>query len=136
MDQSWRMFRLFLTLPILLNACLKDETISGYADRNSLFKLHEINAQPFGATATISFPEQGVIAGQGPCNSYSATQSAPLPWFEPGAIASTRRACPDMVAETEFFASLASMTQIEVAGPVIILRNDAGGEMVFRSDQD
>ena len=130
------MFRLFLSLPIILNTCLKDETISGYTDTSTEFQLTQISGQPFTATATISFPKKGTVVGKGPCNSYSATQSAPLPWFEIGPIASTRRMCPEMKAETEFFAALSAMTQIEVSGPVLILRNDTGSEMVFRSDQD
>ncbi|MGR3291722.1 MAG: META domain-containing protein, partial [Paracoccaceae bacterium] len=77
--------------------------------------------------------EQGRIAGKGPCNSYSASQNAPYPWLELGLIAATRAACPDLAAEREFFQALGGMTQIEVLGDLLILRNDAGDEMIFRA---
>lgn len=129
------MLRLFLTLPFLLAACLKDETISGYVDQNATFALMEMNGLPFDGRATVSFPEHGVVAGNAPCNSYSAEQSAPLPWFKLGPIRSTRMACPDLQMESAFFAALSRMTLIEALGNVVILRNDDGEEMVFRSDQ-
>lgn len=128
------MLRLFLTLPILLAACLKDETVSGYVDQNAVFRLVEVDAMPHDFNATISFPKTGVIRGQGPCNTYSAEQSSPYPWFSIGPIRATRRACAELAQETQFFRALESMTLIEALGTVIILRDDAGGEMVFQSD--
>lgn len=127
------MLRLFLTLPILLSACLKDETVSGYADRNATYGLETLNGQPFTARATLELPEQGTIRGNGPCNSYSADQSVPYPWIQIGPIAATRRACPDLAAEADFFAALQSMTLAEVQGDTLILSNDAGDELVFRA---
>jgi len=130
------MLRLFLSLPILLSSCQKDETISGYVDPDVEYFLTEISGDPFVAIATIKFPKQGSITGQAPCNSYAASQSAPLPWFNIGPIRSTRSACSDMAQEGEFFDSLSRMTLIETLGYLVILRNDAGEEMVFSASHD
>lgn len=127
------MFRYFLTIPILLVAYLKDETISGYVDQSASFQLVEINGTPFTTIATLSFPEQGQISGQTPCNSYTATQTAPYPWFEIGPIAATRTTCQDFGQETEYFETLARMTLIEALADVVILRNDENEEMLFRA---
>lgn len=117
---------------LLLSAC-KDETISGYADAGATWSLVELDSAAFPASTTLSFPEKGRIAGQAPCNSYSGTQSAPYPWFETGPILSTKRACPDLNAETAFFAALSEMSIAEVSGSTLILSNEAGREMVFTS---
>ncbi len=127
------MFRFFLTIPILLAACLKDETISGYVDQTATFQLVEINGTPFTATTTLSFPKQGQINGQAPCNTYTASQTAPYPWFEIGPIAATRATCTEIAQEAEFFAALARMTLIEALADVVILRNDDDEEMLFRA---
>ena len=83
----------------------------------------------------MQFPSKGKIAGKAPCNSYSATMTDPYPWFEIGPIAATRMACPALDAETTFFNALASMSQSEILGGTLILRNDAGAEMVFKASE-
>ena len=123
-------FILVATIP----ACA-DESISGYADPAAVYRLSEIDGTPFTARATITFPEAGAARGDAPCNVWSAKQSAPYPWLELGPIAATRRACPEMPAEQHFLGSLAEMTLAEVQGPVLILSNDKGREMVFRADR-
>ncbi|MCP3969788.1 MAG: META domain-containing protein [Rhodobacteraceae bacterium] len=130
------MLRLVLTLPILLSACLKDESVSGYADPGAVYRLGELSGAEFTARATISFPGAGEVRGQGPCNSYSARQTVPYPWIRIEALAATRRACPELVDEAAFFGALEAMTLAEVAGGVLILSNDEGAEMVFRAAQD
>lgn len=130
------MLKLWLTLPILLSACLKDETVAGYADPELVYLLEEVDGEPYPERATISFPEPGRVAGQAPCNSYSASLTAPYPWFAVDTIAATRRACPALAHEAAFFEALRAATLIEVSGPVLILSNDAGLEMVFRAGQD
>lgn len=116
-----------------LAACNGDETISGYADPDAIYRLEELFGDPFPAQATISFPEEGRIAGEGPCNRFSAAQRVPYPWFEAGQVVATRRACPDLAAETAFFAALGAMTLAEISGPVLILSDEAGRQMVFRA---
>jgi heat shock protein HslJ len=122
---------------LVLHAACGDETISTVADRDATYVLTAIDGTPFPARATIRFPAADRIAGEGPCNSYTAAQSAPHPWFEPGPIAATRRACADpddARAETEFFRALSLMRQADLSGLVLRL-TDTGRRtiMVFRA---
>lgn len=73
------------------------------------------------------------MPGKAPCNSFSGAMSAPYPWFETGALMSTRMACPNMAPELAFFQALAEMTQAEVLGDTMILRGEDGREMVFKA---
>ena len=84
-----------------------------------------MNGNPIAAEITLTFPEQGRIAGRAPCNNYFASQTAPLPWFEVTAIASTKRACPELELEEVYFQALESMTLIERTGTNLLLSNDA-----------
>lgn len=118
-----------LLLPPLATACA-DETLTGYAP--GVYRLEQIDGAAFRWGATLDLTQPGRIAGQAPCNAYSAAQTAPYPWFSPGPIAATRRACLHMNGEAAFFEALGAMTLAEASGPVLILSNEAGGEMVFR----
>lgn len=117
-----------------LSGCLGDETVSGYADREAIYRLEEIGGEVFSGRATITFPEPGQVRGDAPCNAWSASQSAPYPWLELGPIAATKRACPDLPLEAGFFEALAQMSLVEVQGDVVILSGDAGVTMVFRRE--
>ena len=128
---------LALTALALLAAC-GTETVSTIADRDATFVLTAIDGAPFPTRATIRFPAQDRIAGEGPCNSYTAAQSAPYPWFEPGPLAATQRACADpddTRAEAAFFRALSLMRQADLNGPVLRL-TDTGRRtiMVFRAE--
>lgn len=112
----------------------RDETISGYADRDTTYRLTEFYGAAPSGVVTIRFPEEGRVTGDGPCNTYAAFQTVPYPWIKIGAIASTRKACPDLDFETEYFDALRAATLAEVSGPVVILSNDAGQEMVFEAE--
>ena len=127
---------LVLTALLFSAACAGDETLSGYADAQATYLLETIDGAPFPARATIALPEEGRAEGEAPCNRWSAGQSAPYPWFALGPIVTTRRACPDLAAEQAFLAALAAMTLAEVQGPVLILSDEAGREMLFRAVQD
>jgi heat shock protein HslJ len=127
------MFRYLLPALLLLPACRADETLSGYGAAGQVWELRQLDGIPFSATATITFPEAGQIAGQAPCNRYSGQQSAPYPWFEVRGVAATRMACPDLALESAFFEALAAMTLSEISGPVMILSNTEGREMLFRA---
>lgn len=116
----------------LLGHC-RDETVTGHGGAGTLWRLESIDGTPFPARATLAFPEEGSLAGEAPCNRYSGLQEAPYPWFAARRIVSTRRACPDLASETLYFAALAEMTLVEIAGPVLILSNDGGREMVFHA---
>lgn len=124
-----------LTLAALVSACQGDETVAGYGAANKMWHLTELAGTPYNAKATLSFPEEGQISGQAPCNRYSTTMTVPYPWFEAGPIQSTKMACPGLDAEHAFFQALTNMTQSEVLGDTMILRNDAALEMVFKASE-
>jgi heat shock protein HslJ len=123
-----------LPIAILLAACGPDETISGYADPDAVYVLDTLDGAAFTTRATLQLNETGQITGDGPCNSFFADQTAPYPWFAAGPIAATRRACPDLDAESQYFTALSEMSISETLGNVLILSNDAGREMVFQSE--
>lgn len=125
--------KMFLTGLMLLavSGCRGDETVAGYGAADRVWLLQQIDDQPFRARATLTFPETGRIAGRAPCNSYSAGMDVPYPWFETGAILSTKRACPDLDQEGRFFSALAAMTLSEVAGDTLLLSNASGATMLF-----
>lgn len=123
---------LFVMLAIL-TACRQDETVRAYGGGDRTWTLKILNDAPFPATATLTFPKAGEIAGQGPCNSYFGAMTVPYPWFDAGPIGSTRMACPDLKVETVFLEALQAATLSEVLGDVMILSNTEGLEMVFHA---
>lgn len=114
-----------------LIGCQGDESISAYAAET--YQLMQINGAPFAASATLTLATPGEISGQAPCNSYGASQSAPYPWLDIGAVRSTRRACPDLDAEARYLTMLPGMTIAEAVGGTLILTNETGDEMVFQA---
>lgn len=118
-----------LSLP---GAC-RDETVRAHGGDAGVWHLQSIDGAPFVARATLGFPARGRISGEAPCNSYSAQQTAPYPWFKAEKLSTTRLTCPDLAAETAFLRALEAMTLVEVAGAVLILSNDGGREMVFET---
>ncbi|MEO0747878.1 MAG: META domain-containing protein [Pseudomonadota bacterium] len=108
-----------------------DETLSGYGASDTVWILREIDGAAFTAEVTLEFPEEGVLRGKAPCNGFQGAQSAPYPWFKAENVAATRMACPDLEAETVFFAALQEMTLAEVGIDTLFLSNDAGRKMVF-----
>ncbi|MGH1412104.1 MAG: META domain-containing protein [Pelagimonas sp.] len=126
-----------LALATFVSACAEgDEGVRAYGAGDLTWVLTSLDGNEVASRATIAFPELGRAVGQAPCNRWSAEQSAPYPWFKLGPIASTRMACPDMQAEQRFFDALADMTISEVSGSVLVLSNDSGREMTFRTEPD
>ncbi|TMM52987.1 META domain-containing protein [Sulfitobacter sabulilitoris] len=123
--------RLLLTLSILGFLGCADETVTAYGAADKTWRLTELSGQPFSANATLTFPARGKIAGSAPCNRYTADMTVPYPWFETGPIAATRRACPDLDAESLYFDTLRAMTLSEVLGDTLILSTPGGAHMVF-----
>lgn len=121
-----------LITALALTACQKDESISGQTSATDTWHLTELNGTPVTATITLTFPEEGRIAGQAPCNKYSASQTAPLPWFEAKAIASIKRACPDLELESTYFQTITKMTLIERTGDTLLLSNDNTETLAFK----
>lgn len=126
--------RLLIVIAALgLSLCQKDETVGAYGASDRVWDLREIDGAEVTARTTLIFPEPGKIAGDGPCNRYSGVMTTPYPWFDVGQVVSTRVACPELTAETVYFQALREMSEAEVSGNVLILRNEDGREMVFRS---
>lgn len=123
--------RLPLILFLFLAACRDDESVRAYGAADKEWQLVELGGEPFNAQATLTFPEAGRIAGSAPCNTYSGPMTVPYPWFEVGAITTTKRACPDLASEAAFFAALKTATLSEVLGDTLILSNPDGLSMVF-----
>jgi len=116
---------------VSLNACVADETVSGYANPSTVYTLQSVDGVEVSYRATIQFPKEGQVTGQAPCNRYNAVQTLPYPWLEIGPIASTRMACPDLAEESTFFEALDAMTLAEATGSTLILSTTEGREMVF-----
>lgn len=123
---------LFAFLTQLPFGC-QDESISGYTDSATIWTLVELDGTPFPARATITFPSEGKITGKAPCNSYTASQTVPLPWFKIEGLVATEMACPDLNAEQKYFDALTKATLAEAFGDTLILSNDTGFELVFKS---
>lgn len=117
----------------LLSGCKKDETVRAYGGGDTTWKLVELKGTTFGAEATIAFPNKGEVTGTGPCNAFTSTIEVPYPWFKLGPIASTRKACPALAAETAYFRALKEATLVEVSGPVMIISNTDGLNLVFNA---
>jgi len=120
-----------IVLALALSGCFKDETVSGYTDTETVWKLAEIDGVATDQTVTLRFPEEGRITGQGPCNRYFAAQTVPYPWFKAEAIGSTKMACPNLDKEAAYFAALSSMSLIEVSGDRLLLTNEDSTSSLF-----
>ena len=128
------MFRISIALflILILPACVQDETISGKTAPTDVWRLAAIGTAPVDAGITIRFPEQGRVAGDGPCNSYTAAQTAPLPWIDIGPVIATRRACAELTQEVRYFALLGRMAFVEVLGDTILMTAEDGTALTFR----
>ena len=118
---------------IFLGACQSDETLTGYGALNKDWHLVEARGLSQAPKARIHFPQPGKITGQAPCNSYFTTQNAPYPWFETGLLGVSKIACPALKAEQQYFALLGQARQAEVLGNILILSDDAGPLLTFKS---
>ncbi len=125
------MIRSSLILLSILTTCFKDETVSGQTDGTDIWVLKTMNEISVTPLVTISFPEEGRIAGQAPCNRYFANQTVPLPWFEVKELGSTKMACPELAMEGRYFELLQKMTTAEITGDTLILKSDNGQTLVY-----
>ena len=105
---------------------------SPYDAPGILWQLIDLNDKPYEAQATLEFPEIGRIQGQAPCNRFFGEMWAAYPWFKLDGVAATRRACPDLEAESLFFTTLQQMSLAEHAEGYLILTGDDGQVMVFK----
>jgi len=123
--------RISLIILSILTACFKDETVSGQTDSTDKWVLKIMNEASVIPFVTISFPEEGRIAGQAPCNQYFGSQTVPLPWFKVTELTSSKMACPALDLELQYFNLLQEMTTAEITKGILILRTDTGKLLVF-----
>jgi heat shock protein HslJ len=124
--------RLWMMAGVLaLAGCAGDETVRAYGAADRDWHLQSIDGVAFSAKAVLRFPQEGQLSGEAPCNTFSARQDAPYPWFEARQIVTTKRACSDLDLESRFLAALREMTLSEVSGDILVLSTPAGREMVF-----
>lgn len=128
------MIRSSLILLSILTTCFKDETVSGQTEGADIWVLATMNEAPVAPRVTITFPEEGRIAGQAPCNSYFGDQTVPLPWFEVKGLGSTKMACPELGLEVQYFSLLQKMTTAEIIGDTLVLRTDTGDALVYKNN--
>lgn len=125
---------LFLTAALFgLVECSKDETVSAFVPDGKTWYAISMKGRPTTTEIYVEFPEEGVIRGKGPCNTFSATQTEPYPWFKAENIVATKAACRGIQEEQIFFIRLGMVTEIEVAGTVMIMTDKDGDEIVFES---
>ena len=56
-----------ILLTVLLTACLGDESLRAYGAADKVWRVTELRDTPFTASATLTFPEPGLITGMAPC---------------------------------------------------------------------
>lgn len=83
--------------------------------------LRSLDGAPLGAPATLRFVAGG-IAGEAPCNLYSATAAeGPGGAFDVGAVGGTERACDALAQEARLYEALGQVThRREAAGSLIL----------------
>lgn len=116
-----------------ISGCNKDESLRGFVPEGSIWQLTELGGEAFAAQTVLTFPNPDRIVGQAACNTYSASQRAPYPWFEIGPIEATEMACDALKDEIAYFAALSAVTFAEVSGDTLILSDDTGALLVFKS---
>lgn len=125
----------FAALFIAVAACQSVAADDGYGTADTVWILTEIDGAPYNATAKLTFPEPGRIAGRAPCNRFFGPMDAPYPQFKATQLAATKAACPDLPAEDAFFAALSNMEVAERRGDTLILTAPDKRTMTFtRSD--
>ena len=124
---------LLLVLLLTLPQCARDETLRAYGAGGKTWHLAEIDGTAFGANSSLTFAKNGELNAAGPCNLFSARQTAPYPWFDLSELTVTRRACPGLDAESQFLTALQEMTLAEILDGTLILSTGNGKQMVFKS---
>lgn len=118
---------------LTLTACSADETVRGYGGADRVWVLNDLDGDALDTPATLEFPAPGRIAGLTPCARYAAQMAAPYPWFDVRQVELTQGTCPGTRRDRGFIAALTAMTQSEIAGDLLILRDEQGREMVFKA---
>ncbi|MEM8870210.1 MAG: META domain-containing protein [Pseudomonadota bacterium] len=126
--------RALIVVGFWLTACTQlPDTVGEAAPTGTVWSLVEVNDAPATYGASLRLLSSGRVLGTGPCNSFTATQTAPLPWVEFTDITPTERSCAQLRQEEGFFLALESMDFSEIAGESLLLSNDTGQSLFFRA---
>ncbi len=103
-------------------------------DPETEFRLAEMDGAPYEGRATLSFPEDGRVAGKGPCNNFMGRAE----WGEDGALtlgplAATMMACPDLDAEKTLLDRLGAVTTIEMQEDGFLLGTPDGATLLYEA---
>ncbi|MFD1797692.1 META domain-containing protein [Paracoccus aurantiacus] len=90
-------------------------------DFNGSYRLIDIDGSPIPGTATLQISDSR-LSGTGPCNAYTAQNSADWPVVDLPAIASTRRACLIEGGEARFLDALGQVTSATRSAGTLTLR--------------
>ena len=121
-----------LCAALAVSACQSAAQQDGFGGPDTTWRLVTLDGAAFPADATLTFPDGQRLAGQAPCNSYFGPLTAPYPAFAAPVIAATKRACPDLAAETAFFEAL-SAARLSAAkdGRLVLSAEDGSPLLVF-----
>ena len=125
---------LSLAAAFLLSSCTQlPDTVGEAAPDGTLWQLAEVDDTAVAYSATLQLYSSGLVRGAGPCNRFEGRQDAPLPWVAFSALAATKRACPELEAESAYLALLGEMDFAEVQADNMLLTNAAGRSMFFKA---
>ena len=115
-----------LAAPLALAACAYATAETEVPEGNWLlpgtsWKVVELDGAPFPATAVATLTEDGRITGQAPCNAYTADYEGHWPDISFKPVSRTRMACPELAAETAFFAAMEKVTHAEMLTDALLL---------------
>lgn len=95
------------------------------------WRLVEMNGAPAGGGVTATLTEDGRVTGQAPCNRFTAPYSGRWPDLTFAPAAATRMACPELAAETAFFAALGAVTHAAIGDDGLTLTGPGGVALRF-----
>lgn len=111
-----------------------DESVTGYADRDAVYRLIEITGTEPALEADLTFPARGAIRVETGCGVYEIATDVPYPWVAMSRAVVTPRECDTRGADAVFFGEMMRVTLAEVSGPVLILTTEEGGLLVFQAE--
>ncbi|MEM9429405.1 MAG: META domain-containing protein [Pseudomonadota bacterium] len=122
-------------LAILVIAGCTDfsESVGAAAPTGTVWELETINDRAAEGRLTMTFLASGRVRGLLPCNSYTARQTAPLPWFELQDLEIGDTRCEAAALEGRYLDLFGSMDLAESAGDALLLSNPEGDTLFFRA---
>ena len=126
------MFWILVNMLVAVSGFPDDETLTGYAERDAVYELVELDGEAVSVSAFVRFPGRKSMEARSPCFAYSGRLSAPMPWFEFQQADRVAYSCIEQPVEDTFADALAQSTLAEVSGGIIILSDDTGPRLVFQ----